>query len=185
MNLSTVLHQTAMEYSTFAKVAKAKGKVEEAQTFYKKAFDLEQEAAINAMVDEKDINTQFVLKRSAAALAYKSGFYELALELVVNTLAENPPAYVITELKDIEELIKTATSKAPIEHLQINGKLTSANEQKREIEIEDLKTQRHYSIFVPSSEIKSIVKTFFSEIVNIQVTTNSEGFLILNKISGV
>lgn len=184
MNLSKALHQTAMEYSTFAKVAKAKGQLENAKEFYKKAFELEQEAAFKIKPNQEDVTPRFILKRSAAALAFKAGFFNLAKEIINTTLTENPPTFIVIELEEILNLMNPAKEGLEQKNqLQIYGKLTSANEQKFEIEIADIKTQQHYSIFVPANEMKEIVKTYFSEMVNIYAFANSEGGLVLNKIT--
>lgn len=108
MTLSKILHQAASEYSTFAMVAKAKGQFEESKGFFQQAFELEQEAVIKLEQGkyQDDPLFPFILKRSAATLAYKAGFYAKAEQLVLNTLKENPPVFIIKELEDIIDLVK-------------------------------------------------------------------------------
>lgn len=66
---------------------------------------------------------------------------------------------------------------------QINGKLTAANTTKHEIEVEDVQSRQHYAIFVPTDEMKTIVKAFFSEWVQIQAIADPNGALTLKKIN--
>lgn len=185
MTLSKILHQAASEYSTFAMVAKAKGKLKEAKEYFQKAFELEQEAVLKLDKEtyKDDILFPFIIKRSAAALAYKAGFYAKADQLVVQVLKENPPAFIVKELKEITDLVKSARkAQGTPTPFQINGKLTGANTTKHEIEVEDAQNRQHYAIFVPTDEIKAIVKTFFSEWVQVQAIADPNGALTLKKI---
>lgn len=184
MNVSKILHQTASEYSTFAMVAKAKGQMEESKQFFKQAYELERAAVLQLQEDESDPLFPFILKRSAAALAYKAGFYTTSDKLVTDALNEKPPTFIAIELKEIADLVNLARKEQGVQKsFRISGKLTSASESKHEIEVEDVNNKQHYAILVPTGEIKEIVKQFFLELVQVQAVAEPSGFLTLKKIS--
>lgn len=186
MNISKILHQTASEYSTFAMVAKAKGQLEQSNQFFKQAFELERAAVLNLQMNEMEIDPlfPFIIKRSAAALAYKAGFYTMAEKLVIDALNENPPSFISVELKEIADLVNSSKKdQITQDSFQINGKLTSANQSKEEIEVEDINGGKKYTIFVPNNSIVEIAKSFFSEFVFIQGNIDIRGVMILEKIT--
>ena len=105
MNIVRATHQLAMDMSTLAELSKARGFYKDAKDFYIKAFELEQKAAF--MTNYKDIDPlpHFILLRSAAALAYKSGLFKESEKLIEICLAENPPNFIKADLAEITTLI--------------------------------------------------------------------------------
>ncbi|MEM6321910.1 MAG: hypothetical protein AAF960_29895 [Bacteroidota bacterium] len=96
-----------MDMATFGDIAFAKGSIKEANEFYNKAFKLEYEAALE-FPKELDARTKFIWLRSAAALAYRAGFFQKSRALIEVCRSENPPNWIERELQDILELIAKA-----------------------------------------------------------------------------
>ncbi len=108
MNPITSLHRDAMEYSVMADVSDMRGRPDEAEIFYQRAFELEKQATALMPNESEEPLPRHVMLRSTAAMAYKAGKLEEAEKIIADTLAENPPTFVVQELKDISKLIKKA-----------------------------------------------------------------------------
>lgn len=183
MNGIKSLHQSAAEFSVFGDVAKAKGNAEEARFFYRKAFELERDAAENISPGEKDPLSRHILLLSSAALAYYAHLFDEAEKYVALALSENPPAYFVFRLNELADLVNQARAAAPSKNgkLQIEGKLTSATES--EITVVEKESRNPYAILVPAGKLKEIVRNFFLETVAVQATASEKGAFLLKKIS--
>lgn len=68
---------------------------------YRKAFEYEQKAAM-MLLNEKEMEpTRSILFRSAACLAYKSGYYSFSVKMAQEGLNGMPPFEIREELKDV------------------------------------------------------------------------------------
>ena len=165
-----------------AMAAMAKGKPEDSIRHYRKAFELEMEAAARATPTEGDPLIRFIYLRSAAALAYHAGLFDEANKFVALTMSENPPPFIVDELNEISDLvIKARPAARKIGSLQIEGKFAAATEN--EITVLDAQSSRPFTILGPAGKLNDIVKNFFLEMVTIQATTNSQGAILLKNIS--
>ena len=181
MNLAKSIHETAMEYSFYAKMAKAKGKLIEEKKAYVIAFFLEKNAILN--VQEEDLKSKFILMRSAAALAYHAGLYEESKELITKCRAANPPAYILTELAEIELLVQAAKKTDTVqERLQLEGVLTDVNTKEHEITLNNTANQQVFSIFIPPALLREIVQGYWTKKVQIQARVTVQGLIVLEKI---
>jgi len=153
MNLERNIHSKAMEFMMFAKMGKAKGLPErEIKDAYFTAFLLEKKAIERAASD--DDFTKFILMRSAATLAYNADLLEESKILVAKCKSENPPTWIIEQLDEIlaQITIKESTAEDKI------------------------------PILIPSNRLTDIVKTFWSQKVQILVRKTVTGLMILEDI---
>jgi DNA modification methylase len=95
------IHQEAMIFAQEAFVAENKGEKEIAFSLYKKAFELEKQAANYFQIDANNELTRAVLYRSAAALAINCKKYREANDLISEGLKASPPAIIAEELNDL------------------------------------------------------------------------------------
>ncbi|MEM1324893.1 MAG: DUF2281 domain-containing protein [Bacteroidota bacterium] len=95
------LHEEAMRLAEEAFFAKRAKDMDSAQSLYKQAFQLEQEAAL-MMIGDYDIEpTRSVLFKGAATLALDSGQYVEAERMIRFGLAGHPPSLVAKELRTL------------------------------------------------------------------------------------
>lgn len=98
------LHREAMAYAQEAIFAQENGQDNTAIAFYEKAFELEKQAALSFLYEDKE-PTRSVLFRSAATLAKKCGKYREAEKYVNYGLSGNPPDEIAEELRNLYEEI--------------------------------------------------------------------------------
>ena len=113
MNAVTEYHNNAMELAEIALSERARGNVEEANAFFEQALGSELNAieALDVIVEP----TWSVLHRSAATLAMDCRKFRQAERLVGRALAEDPPAEIQEELRDLWEQIQFGR------HLELKG----------------------------------------------------------------
>ena len=100
------IHQEAMSFSDEAQIAQferaGKSRVLD---FLKKAFELEEEAAM-LLIDEKDdLVTRTVLFRGAAVLALDCNKLSEAERLIEHGLSEEAPSQLADELRDLKSIV--------------------------------------------------------------------------------
>lgn len=99
------LHNQAMENAEKGYVADLHGDFSNAQAHFRRAFELEREAA-QLLIPKTDAEpTRSVLLRSAASLAVKCAEHREAERLVAIALAGNPPAEICEELRDLLDTV--------------------------------------------------------------------------------
>jgi len=185
MKNSKDLHKKAMEFADAAEVGKLKGMPSKSikANFYQ-AYLLEKEAALKMPLNQKNPIPRPYLIRSAAALAYRASAFLEAEKMVALGLSENPPTEVIEQLAEITNLIKKSQSSiSENKAINLKGKLLAADENEFEIKIQSMDKEEYYSIFVPANILKGIVRTYFSETVNVQAVSSPSGFIKLEDIS--
>lgn len=99
------LHQEAMAIAEHAFIAKWKGDNETALPQFRRAYELEAEAALLVINAE---TTRAILLRSAASLAYNCGEMREAEKLIALALAGDPPNEIAEELRDLMRLVLDA-----------------------------------------------------------------------------
>ncbi len=104
MSEITILHREAMDLAEQAEVAKLRGDDGVVELF-RRAFELERNAAkvLESQFDAEP--TRSVLYRSAAALALNCGQLRQAEQLTATALAGEPPSEIAEELRDLLERI--------------------------------------------------------------------------------
>jgi hypothetical protein len=101
------LHDTAMDEAEYAFMARRRGDEAKAQGHFRKAYELEAQAA-HLVASLETEPTRSVLHRSAASLAYNCGEYREAEKLIATALLGNPPKEIATELRDLMRLVLDA-----------------------------------------------------------------------------
>lgn len=184
MNIIRATHQLAMDMAAYGDVAKAKGLVQDAKYFYKKAFVLENEAALK-YPKELDELTKFIWLRSAAALAYKAGLFKESECLIELCRSENPPTWIEKELADILTLIATA-KKTPLalkkKSFHFSGFFKDVNSQKNEIIIEDKKQNQSFAVIVPRLILVDIIRQYLAQQIHITAHQTPHGIFVLENI---
>lgn len=99
------MHRQAMEFADQAFVAKISGNKNQACEMWRKAFDLEREAALAVAGDLSAEPTRSVLLRSAASLAMDCGEMREAERLITMALSGHPPQEIAEELRDLYEQV--------------------------------------------------------------------------------
>lgn len=179
-----IFHDIAMNLSFEAKMAKTKGDEKTYLEQMTKAFFLEKEAALKVHDDTKI--WKHTLIRSAGWLAFKSGLFSDALDLVTFGKKGNPPEYLDNELSELEEQIfqKLGKKETPVSNQnlsQISGFLISANIPKSQIEIQ--KDEKYsVTIKVPSDKINDIVRMYWGQAVDIQGVQQQNGIFEMTEI---
>ena len=128
MNKTTDLHEKAMEFYDEGFFARRDGKNNLAKENFRKALELEVQAA-EMLKDKLEIEpSRSVLYRSAASMAMSCEEYRQAEKLIATALAGNPPEEIAEELRDLLEQVnlkqKSKAESKKIDH----GKLTFADQ---------------------------------------------------------
>ena len=100
------LHDEAMKWTDEAYLAKRAKNLAEAKSYYKKAFDLEKEAAMLLVMNYEIEPTRSVLFKGAASLAFNIENFREVERMVGLGLAGNPPDPIYGELKELLESTK-------------------------------------------------------------------------------
>ncbi len=169
-----------------AGVSKGKGFDEDAIEYYKQAFELEKKAALMTSNTDEDPDPHFILLRSAAALAYKAKQYEESERLIEICLAENPPGYILDDLKEIAGLVgkeRKGNLNGADHPLQIEGILTNILAEENQITVKNTSLSQSFLLVVPKNKLSEIVKKHWSNKVKIQARQTPHGVMVLEKIS--
>lgn len=115
------LHNLAMDYADEAFFAKRSGQEELAREYFEKAYQAEKSAA-EKVDDLHQEPARSVLLRSAATLALDCGKVKEAEKLVLRALLGDPPAEIVSELKELFTRIQFN------DHLSLSGVVLSEGE---------------------------------------------------------
>lgn len=173
-----VLHDKAMEFVDEARLAKMEGNLDASRGFFEKAFLLEKEAALSTPSGEETDYTRHLYLRSAAYLAFETGHVLEAAQFVFLGLANNPPAYVARQLKDLKKKLQVEGAL-----FQLVGLLIRADAKENVITVVDEDSQQIYLIKVPNEKIRDVVRDYWAARVAIQVKMTKKGLILLEKIS--
>lgn len=155
------LHNQAMEFAEEAFLSKKRGNEEEAQSLFRRAFELEARAA--RIVAQTDVEpSRSVLLRSAATLALDCGETREAEKLVAIALAGDPPETIADELRDLLDQIHTTlrqkkTTNTSITHTGVLQFASSVDQN--EIRIRDDKNRLH--TFIVRDGLDEIVRSMW------------------------
>lgn len=172
-----VLHDKAMEFVDESKLAKMEGNISAAKSFLEKAFFLEKEAALMTPTNENNSFAKYLYLRSAAYLAYESGYLLDALQFTLLGLSGKPPTYVKKQLESLQQKLHSKNAS-----FQLIGLFTQANAKNNIITVEDETSQQIYLIQVPTEQIQEIVKNFWSAKVTIDAKVSKAGVVLLENI---
>lgn len=183
MNSITELHHKSLEFSDDAIIAKRKGERAIEKVLYEKAYWLEKSAAISMRKNAVIPIPRLAMIKSAAALAFKAGLYQEALKMIAFGYKEYPSYAAEHELHPLFEVIKQRMPEINLQTQYLTGVLTAADAKEYQIKLENTKDNRLYYIIVPSEMMDEIVRSYWKNQVLVEITSYSEGVMILNKIS--
>ena len=103
MSAMNDFHHEAMEYAELGLVERIRGNPEKAHPLFEKALEWELKAV--AELNEPIEPTYSVLHRSAGTLALDCKQYRLAEKLAAKALAQDPPAEIAEELRELLEQV--------------------------------------------------------------------------------
>jgi len=177
------LHPKAMDLADAGFLAQKKSQLEDAKMLFQKALELEKQAALLLSKDENAEPTRSILYRSAAALAYHGELYDLADELILEALSGYPPPEIKQELKALSEKVRFQRHFNQIkpqfesDPIHLKGILIYAdstnNSRLGMVKLVEPDTHQKYSILVPMTLMKSVVKPYYEE--NVIITAFSDG----------
>lgn len=182
MNIVRVLHNKAMEFADEALLAKMEGDPQGANTLFGKAFDLEKEAIEKISQDQIETESRYILIRSAASLAFNCDRHYEAKALIEVALSENAPDFIVKELNELNEKINEAINKQQKNEIKVKGVIIYANASNSQIQLQEIETNKLYTINVPRHLINEIVKLYWADIVHVQVQKEPTGAIHLREI---
>jgi hypothetical protein len=186
MNVINIIHNKAIEFADEAIIAEHKGNNSSAKELYLQAFHLEKEAALNAPLNHDDRTPRLILIRSAASLAMLSEQYEEAEKLIALGLSSSPAEFIKEELLELSKEVKTRKSnQIKINYINLVGLFTYANANENEIKIQDSNPPFLHTLIAPSKIIKTIVKTYFLEKVNVKALISANGILLMKEMKKI
>lgn len=181
MNITNLYHDIAMEISTVADVAKAKGFQQQSIDFYQQAYQMEKEVVVlTEHLHQTHPISYFIPLRTAASLAWQAGLYEESILLLETGLAKNPPAWLIAELKEVEQLVQNSLTTTP-DAVKISGQIMQADFEKNKITIRNAQ-QEKIAIQVAANELSTILLNYLAKVVEIEALKNGEGVFTLKNI---
>jgi hypothetical protein len=101
MKTIKAIHREAMEQTDLALAARRQGDEATASSHFRRAYELELEAASSFANRPSDEPTRSILYRSAATLALDCNLIAEAEKLICTALVGNPPDAVAEELRDL------------------------------------------------------------------------------------
>lgn len=179
MTEAKILHDRAMDFMDEAMMFSMEGNKTASSNFFKKAFFLEREAIEHAQKENFDQSVVSTYKRSAVALALKSGLFYEAVLMIKSTLADNPSPHIIEQIKELTKELKKQYDLNGL--LKVKGKLKFAGFENNEIIIEDKKLQS-YNISVTEHQLDEIFKKYKKTEVTIEATLSPSGIFVLKNI---
>lgn len=183
MNVVTVLHNKAMEFADEALLAKMEGNEEAAIKFFEKAFLLEKEAFNSIKEDEKDTLSKHILIRSAASLALNTGNVTETEKLIQLGLSnDDSPELIKQELRDLNEKLiavrEKRESQVEKDVVRVIGIIIDANADESRITVKDLENNQFYTIWVPQELLNQIIRSYWSDTVQIKVMKSAHGMVL-------
>lgn len=114
MNIKQI-HREAMVFAQEAHLLQQNGDFEKSIELFEKAFELEQQAALFYLNQDKE-PTRSILFKSAAALANNCKRYRDAEKMIGFALSGNPPIEIADEIRNLYLYIMNDRIKSMVEH---------------------------------------------------------------------
>jgi len=178
------LHDIAMEFAEEANFAHKRGEKQIAKLFYQKAFNLEKTYALSFPAKPVYLLSRAVFLRSAAYLAFNSGYLKEAANLAQLGLEKTPHPDFIEEFQNIIKQSKTPKKETQTE-VSIQGILTFADLSKKQIKIKDSFSEQVYTIHVPHISLEELVLSYWAKSVFIKGIADNKGSIQLAEIKKV
>ncbi|MEM0992253.1 MAG: hypothetical protein AAF847_09435 [Bacteroidota bacterium] len=188
VEIANKIHELAMELADIADIAKMKGKNGVALQNLSQAYILERAAALRLQNEPDENEWKYLYLKSAAWLAYQLGCYQEALQLTDLGLSGTAKGVALHRLKEVKsEILKkiseeeTTPQKSKM-NVPLYGILASADVEQELIKFKETKKQVYYSLRVPKHLIQKTIRHLIGEWVEINVSTNEDGVLVLDGI---
>lgn len=185
-NTIKILHDTAMDFYDFARIAKAKGKEQEYRKNLEKAYIFEKEAALKMPEEEHNFMWRYIFLRSAGNLAFEYGAIREAKELAELGLADNPPAYEKSQLEELLTLTKQKLDKEAEKDttglLQFYGILASVDLDLGKIKIRTNPDDEYFIFMVPKEKAQSIARYYIGDLVKVEAKEDKDESIIVEYI---
>ncbi len=183
MSIINILHNKAIEFADEAVIARHKGNPASVKELYFRAFQLEKEAALYAPLNAEDTTPRHILIRSAASLAILSEQYEEAEKLIALGLAGSPPDFIKKQLNELAASVRAKKiEKRKTGSIQFIGLFTYANANENEIKIQDSNPPFLHTLIAPTKQIKSLVREYFLEKVDVKASISDNGLLLMQEM---
>lgn len=186
MKQAEILYQQAVLLAEQGDMAKARRHLVpvDYKVFYEKASRLQKEAALLMHPQEQYPLTRGEMLKNAAALAYKADLYEEAQKNIELCRLEKIDGYTALKLDALEGEIQKTLDMSPVDKpLNIQGVITAANADEREIKIRDTENQRVYVLIVPANMFKKLVQSYWQERVSVVGHAGPQGIFTLDTIA--
>ncbi|HEY0772021.1 MAG TPA: NB-ARC domain-containing protein [Sphingobacteriaceae bacterium] len=166
MNQIRQLHREAMDAAGLAFIAKRQGNEVEAFKLFRRAYELEVQAADLVVNDLSNEPTRSVLHRSAATLAIDCHEFREAERLIKVALAGNPPPEIVSELQELLEQVPNVSSLSQVSKTDVSTSFVSTinpDPEQKEI-VEDASTRIGASLGHPLSVLHGAQGVFHGPI---------------------
>lgn len=188
-NTAREFHQKAMDLYDFGKIFKAKGYPE---NYYEgnlsMAYILDKEAALKIQSEETDVLWKAVYPYSAGWLAFKSGNFLEAKQLVLLGLSHRGRVNDY-EIGRLEKLLKEINEKITILNIterviknSILAVVFSANIDEHSLQIRKIGDKKQQIVQVDADKIIQIARLYLGETVEIELIENEQGQMTLQNI---
>ena len=188
LEIADKIHQFAMELADLADIARIKGEKEAYLQHLKQAYTLEKVAALSLQSEPDDNEWKYLFLKSAGWLAYQLELYKEALELVELGLGGKPAGLGLYQLQELKKSISDQLSQAdskqvsdfPNSHL--HGMLASADVEQGKVMVKEKDKQQLYILLASKDLIQQTARYLIGEWVEIDLSTNEEGAMVLQQI---
>lgn len=184
-NELTIMHDVAMEFVDEAGFALKRGDINMAKLFYQKAYLLEQKFALAIPKDTKFQLSRSIFIRSAATLAFNSGFYKEAEKLATLGLSTSPHLAIKKELEEVLSNTLDVQKKKHSKISHITGKIMGVDVPAKTVKLLLNNKQQYFEVVATEEKIHEIVKLFWGSSVEIEGETTEKGVFLLGKIRGI
>jgi hypothetical protein len=186
MTTAAILHDTAMEYYDFGKIAQAKGETAVYENYLQKAYMISKEAALRGQIDRQDSFWKYVYLRSTAHLALEYGRIDEARQFTQLGLSSLPPQ---SEKMQLEKILNKIDARHPVSstaemdgnHFSL-GTLVSIDLESSLAKVKDINSKDYHLFQVPIEQIEQVARLYLGDLVKVFTTYPNEQPLPLHSI---
>lgn len=187
--ISSMIHNVAMEAADFANLARMRGNQEEHQKQLQLAFILDKAAALRLQSEPDENEWKFLFLSSAGWLAYKLELYVEAAQLVELGLKGKSDGIALYRLQELQTAVKEKMGedyklkKDTISNPNLlYGMLASADVEQEEVKIKENGKPKYRIIKASKEMIQTVARYLIGEFVEINALVNKDGGLILKEM---
>lgn len=187
--IAEMLHESAMEASDLADIARIKKKPDEQIRHLKRAYTLEREAALKLQIEPDENFWKYIFLKSAGWMAYELGLYEEAIQLTELGLAGNATGVALYRLQELKKALEEklgeefeAKRDTLILKNQLYGVLTCADLEQEEVKLKESGETKYRIIKTSKELIQTVARYLIGEFVEINAEINENGMLLASQI---